>query len=69
MSEILGRKEWGDDGSLALDLSCGCIVVVPERSRVLVIGNEFPCFKCDFDRPEAFANCPRDGSDWDVPVW
>lgn len=63
MSEILNRKEYGDDGSLALDLSCGCTIVVPERSRVLVIGNEFVCFKCDIGAPQMFANWPRDAKD------
>lgn len=60
MSKILERRETGGDGSLALDLSCGCTIVLPEKSRVLVTDDEFTCFKCDFGRPEMFANWPRD---------
>ena len=46
MAEILDRKEWGHDGSLALDLSCGCIVVLPKDCRALAAGKRFTCPKC-----------------------
>ena len=60
MAEILERKECGGDGSVAIDLSCGCKIVVPERSRALVSGSEILCFKCDLGRPEFFVTSPKE---------
>jgi len=51
MAKILDRKEWGDDGSLALDLDCNCILILPKERRDLASGNNITCL-CEMKRSE-----------------
>lgn len=51
MADILDRKEWDDDGSLALDLSCGCIIVVPNARLAHRTIRHFDCPKHDKEQP------------------
>lgn len=44
MSRILDRREWDDgEGSLALDLDCNCILIVPAERRHLADGGTITC--------------------------